>query len=470
MIIGRKWLAERDIWLDVKNRTLLWPTEPSDLEKALPTTKLVPRYVLRRPAPNPLHQQDADRRDKTLDEKIAREKEPSSKQRPGPPEGKFTGLSVRRTERMDYRDNLAKMERALAGKSPVQPPSPPRKKVRFNPKALTTIDVAFIGAEAYKRHIRSLKSECFSFTLSELDRAIEDKARMRVTGADPEDEEQLIDEKLPACYREYRDVFSKKASDQLPPHRRDVDYRIELEPGADPVKDIGHAPLYKMSLEELEAVKKYLEANLSKGFIVPSAAPFASPVLVARSAGKLRFCVDYRKLNALSKKDRYPLPLIDELMDRLHGARYFTKLDVRQGFHRIRMSAESEDLTTFRTRYGSFKYRVMPFGLTNGPSVFQRFVNTTFFDYLDRFMTAYVDDILIYSRTLGSTRNTLSSCCSGLGTLDSKLASGSASFTCSAPSIWVSSSLPKASKWTQKRSPQSPNGRSLLRCRVFSPS
>lgn len=147
-------------------------------------------------------------------------------------------------------------------------------------------------------------------------------------------------------------------------------------------------------------MKQYLEANLDKGFIVPSAAPFASPVLVARSAGKLRFCVDYRKLNAMSKKDRYPLPLIDELMDRLQGARYFTKLDVRQGFHRIRMSAESEDLTTFRTRYGSFKYRVMPFGLSNGPSVFQRFMNTTFFDYLDRFMTAYVDDILIYSRTL----------------------------------------------------------------------
>ncbi|KAL1952727.1 hypothetical protein VTO42DRAFT_4405 [Malbranchea cinnamomea] len=156
----------------------------------------------------------------------------------------------------------------------------------------------------------------------------------------------------------------------------------------DPSKDIGHAPLYKMSLEELEAVKQHLEANLSKGFIVPSTPPFASPVLVARSACKLRFCVDYRKLNTLSKKGRYPLPFIDELMDRLHGARYLTKLDVRHGFHRIRMSAECEDLTTFRTRYGSFKYRVMPFGLTNGRSVFQRFVNTTFFDDLDRFITA----------------------------------------------------------------------------------
>lgn len=400
LIIGRKWLAERDVWLDVKNRALLWPAEPSDFEKALPAPKLVPRSILQRPEPNPLHQEDAERRDRALNEEITCERKPCSMQQPGRSKGKSTGLHVRRTERMDCRDNLAKMKRALAGEPPARPLSPPRKKVRFDPKILTTIDVAFIGAEAYKRHIRSPKSECFVITLNELDQAIKDKAQMRVAGADLEDEGQLIEEKLPECYKEYRDVFSKEASDQLPPARKDVDYRIELEPGVDPAKDIGHAPLYKMSLEELEAVKQYLEANLRKGFIVPSAAPFASPVLVARSTGKLRFCVDYRKLNALSKKDRYPLPLIDELMDRLQGARYFTKLDVRQGFHRIRMSAESEDLTTFRTRYGSFKYRVMPFGLANGPSVFQRFMNTAFFDYLDRFVTAYVDDILIYSRTL----------------------------------------------------------------------
>jgi hypothetical protein len=118
------------------------------------------------------------------------------------------------------------------------------------------------------------------------------------------------------------------------------------------------------------------------------------------STGKLRFCVDFRKLNAIIKKDRYPIPLVDELMDRLAGAKFFTKLDIRQGFHRIRLKPESEDLTTFRTRYGMFKYKVVPFGLSNGPAAFQRFVNEQFFDYLDRFMTAFMDDILIYSKTL----------------------------------------------------------------------
>ena len=161
---------------------------------------------------------------------------------------------------------------------------------------------------------------------------------------------------------------------------------------------ISHSPLYKLSAEELEAARKYIIENLNKGFIVPTSTPFASPILMAKKpGGGLRFCVDYRKLNAITKKDQYPLPLIDELMGRLSKARIFTKLDIRQGFHRIRLSPESEDLTSFRTRYGSYKYRVMPFGLTNGPATFQRFINETFMDYLDDFMTAFIDDLLIYS-------------------------------------------------------------------------
>ena len=186
-------------------------------------------------------------------------------------------------------------------------------------------------------------------------------------------------DKLPACYQEYKDVFSKKESDTLPPLRQGFDYKVELEEGTDPNKGVGHSPLYKQNAEELEAAKQYLTDNLNKGFIVPSSSPFASPILMARMpSGKLRFCVDYRKLNAISKKDRYPIPLIDELMERLNGAKIFTKLDIRQGFHRIRMDPDSEDLTTFRTRYGAYKYRVVPFGITNGPAAFQLFVNSTF--------------------------------------------------------------------------------------------
>ena len=114
-----------------------------------------------------------------------------------------------------------------------------------------------------------------------------------------------------------------------------MNYKVYLEPGSDPVRDIGHAPLYKINLEELEAVKAYLEANLEKGFIVSSLAPFASPILIAHNGNKLCFCVDFRKLNAISKKDQYPLPLIDKLMECLNGAKYFTKLDICQGFYQI---------------------------------------------------------------------------------------------------------------------------------------
>jgi hypothetical protein len=176
-----------------------------------------------------------------------------------------------------------------------------------------------------------------------------------------------------------------------------VDHKIELEEKATP----GYCPLYKMSVEQLKAAKTYIYENLHKGFIVPSNAPFASPILMAKKAdGGLRFYVDFRKLNSVTKKDLYPLPLIDEMMQRVRGAKYFTKLDIRQGFHRIRMDLDSEDLTTFRSRYGSYKYKVMPFGVTNGPASFQRFMNSVLTGILDVFATAFVDDILIYSETL----------------------------------------------------------------------
>ena len=137
---------------------------------------------------------------------------------------------------------------------------------------------------------------------------------------------------------------------------------------------------------------------MDKGFIVPSNSPFASPVLfVAKPNGSLRFCIDFRKLNSITKKDQHPLPLIDETLARLSKAKLFTKLDIRQAFHRIRMDPASEELTTFRTRYGTYKCKVLPFGLTNGPATYQRYMNSILLDYLDDFCTAYLDDILIYS-------------------------------------------------------------------------
>jgi hypothetical protein len=126
-----------------------------------------------------------------------------------------------------------------------------------------------------------------------------------------------------------------------------------------------------MTTAELETVKQYLVDNLNKGFIEPSQAPFAAPVLFVKKAnGSLRFCIDFRKLNQITRKDRYPLPLIDETLARISKAKIFTKLDIRQAFHRIRIDPQSEELTTFRTRYGSYKCKVLPFGLTNGPATY----------------------------------------------------------------------------------------------------
>jgi hypothetical protein len=152
-----------------------------------------------------------------------------------------------------------------------------------------------------------------------------------------------------------------------------------------------------MTNKELEIVKQYLVDNLNKGFIAPSQAPFAAPVLFVRKAnGSLRFCIDFRKLNQITRKDRYPLPLIDETLARISKAKIFTKLDIRQAFHRIRIDPQAEELTTFRTRYSLYKCKVLPFGLTNGPATYQRYMNNVLFDYLDDFATAYLDDILIY--------------------------------------------------------------------------
>ena len=173
---------------------------------------------------------------------------------------------------------------------------------------------------------------------------------------------------VPDIHAQFASAFSKADSNKLPPHRP-YDHKIELEEGAE--SKLKYSPLYKMSLEELEEVKKYITENLDKGFIEPSHAPYAAPILFVRKGnGSLRLCIDYRSLNALTRKDRYPLPLIEETLASLSSAKIFTKLDIRQAFNRVRMDPASEELTTFRTRYGAYKCKVLPFGLTNGPATY----------------------------------------------------------------------------------------------------
>ena len=145
-------------------------------------------------------------------------------------------------------------------------------------------------------------------------------------------------------------------------------------------------------------MKKYIDEHLGKGFIQPSSSAAASPILLVRKPGRgLRFCIDYRALNTMTVKNRYPIPLISETLEKLAGSVRYTKLDVIHAFNQIRMKEGHEWLTAFNSRYGQFEYLVMPFGLCNAPGTFQGYINESLREYLDVFCMAYLDDVLIYS-------------------------------------------------------------------------
>lgn len=179
------------------------------------------------------------------------------------------------------------------------------------------------------------------------------------SGADADDDTAFV----PQAYHDYLDVFSKTEADKLPPHRP-FDHHITLQDGKTPP----FGPIYSLSEKELGVLREYLDENLTKGFVVPSESPAAAPILfVKKKDGSLRLCVDYRGLNKITVKNRYPLPLIPELLDRLRKAKIFTKIDLRGAYNLLRIAEGDEWKTAFRTRYGLFEYKVMPFGLTNAP-------------------------------------------------------------------------------------------------------
>lgn len=143
-----------------------------------------------------------------------------------------------------------------------------------------------------------------------------------------------------------------------------------------------------------------LEELLEKQFIRPSVSLWSAPVLlVKKKDGSMRLCVDYRQLNKVTIKNRYPLSRIHDLMDQLVGAEVFNKIDLRSGYHQIRIKAEDISKTTFRTRYGHYEYSAMPFGVSNAPGVFMEYMNRIFHLFLDRFVVVYIDDILVYSKS-----------------------------------------------------------------------
>nr|KYP67410.1 Transposon Ty3-I Gag-Pol polyprotein [Cajanus cajan] len=194
--------------------------------------------------------------------------------------------------------------------------------------------------------------------------------------------------------RDFVEVFP----DEVPglPPTREMEFSIDLVPGAGPVSV---AP-YRMAPAELVELKGQLEDLLEKQLVRPSVSPWGAPVLlVKKKDGGSRLCVDYRQLNKLTIKNKYPLPQIDDLMDQLRGASVFSKIDLRSGYHQIRVKEGDIPKTAFRTRYGHYEYVVMPFGVTNAPAIFMDYMNRIFRPFLDKFVVVFIDDILIYSRT-----------------------------------------------------------------------
>ncbi|KAL0546711.1 hypothetical protein IC582_016623 [Cucumis melo] len=258
-----------------------------------------------------------------------------------------------------------------------------RKEVTFNPPSLASFKFKGGGSKSLPQVISAIRA---SKLLSQ--------GTWGILASVVDTREADVSLSSEPVVRDYPDVFPEELPG-LPPHR-EVEFAIELEPGTVP---ISRAP-YRMAPAELKELKVQLQELLDKGFIRPSVSPWGAPVLfVKKKDGSMRLCIDYRELNKVTVKNRYPLPRIDDLFDQLQGATVFSKIDLRSGYHQLRIKDEDIPKTAFRSRYGHYEFIVMSFGLTNAPAVFMDLMNRVFREFLDTFVIVFIDDILIYSKT-----------------------------------------------------------------------
>ncbi|GKD08485.1 putative nucleotidyltransferase, ribonuclease H, partial [Tanacetum coccineum] len=218
---------------------------------------------------------------------------------------------------------------------------------------------------------------------------LEEKERLLMSAKASEKKQEEV-----VVVRDFPEVFPDDISG-LPPIR-EVEFRIELIPGAMPV---AKSP-YRLAASELEELPGQLKELQDKGFIRPSSSPWGASVLfVKKKDSSFRMCIDYKELNKLTVKNRYPLPKIDDLFDQMQGSQFFSKIDLRSGYHQLRVHEDDIPKTAFRTCYGHFEFTIIPFGLTSAPAIFMDLMNRVCRPYLDKFVIVFIDDILIYSKT-----------------------------------------------------------------------
>jgi len=218
------------------------------------------------------------------------------------------------------------------------------------------------------------------------------RPKIALNDAVPQSDEQ--DPQVGELLEEYADIFREVPG--LPP-QRPVDHTIPLVPGTPPVA----RPMYRLSPAELDEVKRQVTDLLAKGMVRPSTSPYSAPILfVGKKDGSLRMCIDYRGLNSGTVKNRYPLPRVDDLLDKLKGSAVFSSVDLQQGYNQIRIADSDIPKTAFRTPFGHFEYTVLSFGLVNAPATFQAVMDRIFRPYLDKFVVCYLDDILVYSKNI----------------------------------------------------------------------